>query len=144
MDVWLRDGLGNVARTVGKALSNVPILRDGSVDEALTQAGDQLKQLNKNDLSACLQALEPLHDHRMATFAENTPRLSISATTKMLSSPTAHSSTSTPPDKTHGAPTRTRRQSADKAHDRKNRSDIKNQRRFLLPWLAGFLNALFP
>ena len=71
VDVWLRDGLGNVARTVGKALSNVPILRDGSVDEALTQAGDQLKQLNKNDLSACLQALEPLHDHRMATFAEN-------------------------------------------------------------------------
>ena len=71
VDVWLRDGLGNVARTVGKALSNVPILRDGSVDEALTQAGDQLKQLNKNDLSACLQALELLHDHRMATFAEN-------------------------------------------------------------------------
>ena len=71
VDVWLRDGLGNVARTVGKALSNVPILRDGPVDEALTQAGDQLKQLNKNDLSACLQALEPLHDHRMATFAEN-------------------------------------------------------------------------
>lgn len=71
VDVWLRDGLGNVARTVGKALSNVPILRDGSVDEALTQAGDQLKQLNKNDLSACLQALDPLHDHRMATFAEN-------------------------------------------------------------------------
>ena len=56
---------------MGKALSNVPILRDGPVDEALTQAGDQLKQLNKNDLSACLQALEPLHDHRMATFAEN-------------------------------------------------------------------------
>ena len=25
----------------------------------------------KYDLSACLQALEPLHDHRMATFAEN-------------------------------------------------------------------------
>ena len=71
VDVWLRDGLGNVARTVGKALSNVPILRDGPVDEALTQAGDQLKQLNKNDLSACLQALNTRSSVRMATFAEN-------------------------------------------------------------------------
>ncbi|HIS02873.1 MAG TPA: hypothetical protein IAA75_03080 [Candidatus Pullichristensenella avicola] len=74
-DVWLRDGLGNVARSVGKALSNVPILRDGPVDEALTHAGDQLKHINESDLGACLRALEPLRDHRMAAFAENVAML---------------------------------------------------------------------
>lgn len=71
LETQLIGGIGSLAKTVGKAIGSVPVLRDGSVDEALIHAGDTLDSRGQEWLAKKLERFEELEDDRMRTFIEN-------------------------------------------------------------------------
>ena len=82
----LRDGLGNVAKTVGKALPTSPSCATARWTK-LVPGRRQLKQLIKYDLSACLQRWNPCTTTAWRPLRRISPRSTISATMKTRSSP---------------------------------------------------------
>ncbi len=70
-------GLGNVAKTVGKTLANVPILSKGPVDEAMINAGEALGKHNQEAVAKKLEKFAPLEDSRMGTFIDNAHKLDL-------------------------------------------------------------------
>lgn len=63
--------VGSMAKTLGKAIESVPVLRNGSVDEALIGAGEALGKRNKEATLRMVEQFEPLSESRMKPFVEN-------------------------------------------------------------------------
>ena len=64
-------GIGVAAKGLGKAIASVPVIRDGSVDEALISAGDSIGEFNRDTVQRKLQTFEVFEDNRMNHFIEN-------------------------------------------------------------------------
>lgn len=64
-------GIGHATKGLGKAIAAIPVVRDGSVDEALISAGDSIEKHNQEALRLRLQGFEVFEDNRMAPFVEN-------------------------------------------------------------------------
>lgn len=77
IEAQLIGGLGNVAKTIGKTLANVPILSKGPVDEALINAGKALGKHNQGAVAKKLEKFAPLEDSRMGTFIDNVCKLDL-------------------------------------------------------------------
>ncbi len=61
-------GIGKTADTLGKAIRNIPVVEKGPVDELLLNAGDALRDANKETVKAQVNNLEVLENNRMGDF----------------------------------------------------------------------------
>lgn len=61
-------GIGKTAGTLGKAIRSIPVIEKGSVDELLLDAGDVLRDVNKDTVKAQVNNLEVLENNRMGDF----------------------------------------------------------------------------
>lgn len=61
-------GIGKTAGTLGKAIRNIPVVEKGPVDELLLNAGDALRDANKETVKAQVNNLEILENNRMGDF----------------------------------------------------------------------------
>lgn len=61
-------GIGKTAGTLGKAIRNIPVVEKGPVDELLLNAGDALRDANKETVKAQVNNLEVLENNRMGDF----------------------------------------------------------------------------
>ena len=64
-------GFGAATRGLGKAIAAVPIIRDGSVDEALISAGETIDRRKRDALDQKMQMFETFENDRMKPFVEN-------------------------------------------------------------------------
>lgn len=77
LEAKLLDGIGAATRGLGKAIGAIPVIREGSVDEALISAGDSIGQHNQNSIQQRLQGFEALECNRMNPFIENLQNVSL-------------------------------------------------------------------
>ena len=77
IETQLLGGLGNVAKNVGKKLSNIPVLSKGPVDEALINAGEALGKHNQGAVAKKLERFAPFEDSQMGAFIENVRKLDL-------------------------------------------------------------------
>ena len=70
IDVQIKGGLGNLAKSLGNAIASVPVLRDGPVDELLVKAGQSLSDGNESTRQKKLAQFSPLEDSRMTSFID--------------------------------------------------------------------------
>lgn len=61
-------GIGKTAGTLGKAIRSIPVIEKGQVDELLLNAGDVLRDVNKDTVKAQVNNLEILENNRMGDF----------------------------------------------------------------------------
>lgn len=61
-------GIGKTADTLGKAIRSIPVIEKGPVDELLLNAGDVLRDANKDTVKAQVNNLEVLENNRMGDF----------------------------------------------------------------------------
>lgn len=61
-------GIGKTAGTLGKAIRSIPVIEKGQVDELLLNAGDVLRDVNKDTVKAQVKNLEVLENNRMGDF----------------------------------------------------------------------------
>lgn len=61
-------GIGKTAGTLGKAIRSIPVIEKGSMDELLLNAGDVLRDVNKDTVKAQVNNLEVLENNRMGDF----------------------------------------------------------------------------
>ena len=61
-------GVGKTADTLGKAIRSIPVIEKGQVDELLLNAGDVLRDVNKDTVKAQVNNLEVLENNRMGDF----------------------------------------------------------------------------
>ena len=61
-------GIGKTADTLGKAIRSIPLIEKGPVDELLLDAGDVLRDVNKDTVKAQVNNLEVLENNRMGDF----------------------------------------------------------------------------
>ena len=61
-------GIGKTAGTLGKAIRSIPVIEKGQVDELLLNAGDVLRDVNKDTVKAQVNNLEVLENNRMGDF----------------------------------------------------------------------------
>lgn len=61
-------GIGKTAGTLGKAIRNISVVEKGPVDELLLNAGDALRDANKETVKAQVNNLEVLENNRMGDF----------------------------------------------------------------------------
>lgn len=61
-------GIGKTAGTLGKAIRSIPVIEKGSMDELLLNAGDVLRDVNKDTVKAQVNNLEILENNRMGDF----------------------------------------------------------------------------
>lgn len=61
-------GIGKTADTLGKAIRSIPVIEKGPVDELLLDAGDVLRDANKDTVKAQVNNLEVLENNRMGDF----------------------------------------------------------------------------
>ena len=61
-------GIGKTADTLGKAIRSIPVIEKGQVDELLLNAGDVLRDANKDTVKAQVNNLEVLENNRMGDF----------------------------------------------------------------------------
>lgn len=61
-------GIGKTAGTLGKAIRSIPVIEKGPVDELLLDAGDVLRDANKDTVKAQVNNLEVLENNRMGDF----------------------------------------------------------------------------
>lgn len=61
-------GIGKTAGTLGKAIRSIPVIEKGPVDELLLNAGDVLRDANKDTVKAQVNNLEVLENNRMGDF----------------------------------------------------------------------------
>lgn len=61
-------GVGKTADTLGKAIRSIPVIEKGPVDELLLNAGDVLRDANKDTVKAQVNNLEVLENNRMGDF----------------------------------------------------------------------------
>lgn len=61
-------GIGKTAGTLGKAIRSIPVIEKGSVDELLLDAGDALRDANKDAVKSQVNNLEILENNRMGDF----------------------------------------------------------------------------
>ena len=61
-------GIGKTAGTLGKAIRSIPVIEKGPVDELLLNAGDVLRDVNKDTVKAQVNNLEVLENNRMGDF----------------------------------------------------------------------------
>ena len=61
-------GIGKTADTLGKAIRSIPVIEKGPVDELLLDAGDVLRDANKDTVKAQVNNLEVLENNRMRDF----------------------------------------------------------------------------
>lgn len=61
-------GIGKTAGTLGKAIRSIPVIEKGPVDELLLNAGDVLRDANKETVKARVNNLEVLENNRMGDF----------------------------------------------------------------------------
>lgn len=61
-------GIGKTAGTLGKAIRNIPVIEKGPVDELLLNAGDALRDANKDTVKTQVNNLEILENNRMGDF----------------------------------------------------------------------------
>lgn len=71
------DGVAIATKGLGKAIAAVPVIRDGSVDEALINAGDTLKKYNQESIEQNLLSFETFDCNRMTPFIENLQSVSL-------------------------------------------------------------------
>jgi len=64
-------GIGIAAKGLGKAIGSIPVIRDGSVDEALISAGTTLGKMNRDTVAKKMTAVDAFEDNRMAAFIES-------------------------------------------------------------------------
>lgn len=61
-------GIGKTAGTLGKAIRSIPVIEKGSMDELLLNAGNVLRDANKDTVKAQVNNLEVLENNRMGDF----------------------------------------------------------------------------
>lgn len=61
-------GIGKTAGTLGKTIRSIPVIEKGQVDELLLNAGDVLRDVNKDTVKAQVNNLEVLENNRMGDF----------------------------------------------------------------------------
>lgn len=61
-------GIGKTADTLGKAIRSIPVIEKSPVDELLLDAGDVLRDANKDTVKAQVNNLEVLENNRMGDF----------------------------------------------------------------------------
>lgn len=61
-------GIGKTAGTLGKAIRSIPVIEKGSMDELLLNAGDVLRDANKDTVKAQVNNLEIFEDNRTRDF----------------------------------------------------------------------------
>ena len=71
IEAKLLDSVGVVAQGVGKAIGAIPIIKDGSLDEALISAGESISQYNQDAVQRKLNHFETLEVNRMNPFIDN-------------------------------------------------------------------------
>lgn len=61
-------GIGKTADTLGKAIRSIPVIEKSPVDELLLDAGDVLRDANKDTVKAQVNNLEVIENNRMGDF----------------------------------------------------------------------------
>lgn len=61
-------GIGKTADTLGKAIRSIPVIEKGSMDELLLNAGDVLRDANKDAVKSRVNNLEIFEDNRTRDF----------------------------------------------------------------------------
>ena len=65
------DVVGIATTGLGKAIGSIPVIRDGTVDEALISAGESIGKHNEDTIDRKLNAFSTLEDNRVDPFVEN-------------------------------------------------------------------------
>lgn len=71
LEVQLLGGLGSAAKSLGRAIASVPVLRDGNVDEALIGFGDNIDKTNNERMQAEMEEFQLLEENRMNFFLDS-------------------------------------------------------------------------
>ena len=64
----LLSGIGAATKGLGKAIGAVPVIKEGSVDEALISAGESIGRRNQEAITRKLEQFEVFETSRMDTF----------------------------------------------------------------------------
>ncbi|MBR6645143.1 MAG: hypothetical protein IKL21_05205 [Clostridia bacterium] len=64
-------GVGNAAKDLGKAMENIPLLKETSANKMLVSIGDSIEKHNQDTIERKLQKYETLKENRMLPFVEN-------------------------------------------------------------------------
>lgn len=71
IETQLVGNVGIAAKSIGKAISTVPFLKEGPVDEALIGVGDSIEKFNKKSVQKKLKLFESFESSKMEAFIEN-------------------------------------------------------------------------
>lgn len=71
IEVKILGGIGIATKGLGKAIGSIPVIKDGSVDEALINAGENIGQMNRETVLRKLQMFEQFEENRMTPFIDN-------------------------------------------------------------------------
>lgn len=64
-------GLGIATTNIGKAVGTIPVIKKGSIDEALISAGQSMKSRNRNVVAEKLNYIDKFEDDRTGVFIDN-------------------------------------------------------------------------
>ena len=70
-------GIGVATTGLGKAIGAIPVIKEGSVDEALISAGDSIGKRNQEVIRRKLQNFEVFETNRMNPFIENLQNVNV-------------------------------------------------------------------
>ena len=65
------DVVGIATTGLGKAIGSIPVIKDGTVDDALISAGESIGKHNEDTINRKLNAFSTLEDNRVDPFVEN-------------------------------------------------------------------------
>lgn len=71
LETQIIGGIGSAARSVGRALESVPVLKRSTLNETLANAGDALDNRSREMLLKALDEFETIEDIGIHTFMEN-------------------------------------------------------------------------
>ena len=71
LEAKLLDAVGAATTGLGKAIGSIPIIKDGTIDEALISAGESIGKHNQDTIERKLHAFSVLEDNRVNYFIEN-------------------------------------------------------------------------
>ena len=71
LEAKLLDAVGAATTGLGKAIGSIPIIKDGTIDEALISAGESIGKHNQDTIERKLLAFSVLEDNRVNYFIEN-------------------------------------------------------------------------
>ena len=71
LEAKLLDVVGMATTGLGKAIGSIPIIKDGTIDEALISAGESIGKHNQDAIERKIHTFSVLEDNRVNPFIEN-------------------------------------------------------------------------